>query len=486
MSGYEPVIGLEVHAQLLTKSKMFCGCNADYAGAEPNTHVCPICLGMPGVLPVINRKAVEYTITTALALNCAIAEYTKFDRKNYPYPDLMKGYQISQYDLPLSRNGYLTIERDGERKRIGITRVHLEEDTAKLSHETAPNGETFSLIDVNRSGVPLMEIVGEPDLRSADEAEAYLIKLRNLLRWIGVSSGDLELGGFRCDANVSIRPAGSEAFGTKVEIKNMNSFRAVREALTYEIARQERALEAGERIAQETRGWNEELRATVSQRSKEFAHDYRYFPEPDLPPLVPEPAWVETIRAGLPEMPDARRERFQARFGLSWEDASRLTNDRGLADFFDGAVVLGGEHRAKAIANWTLNELLRLLTKHDVDVKATRVTPGHLVELLDLIEQGAVSVATAKEVFEETFETGRAPSEIVRAKGLGRIADTGELEEIIVRVIGGNGKAVDDYHAGKAQAVSFLMGQVMRATRGKADPAVTERLIKQKLDSNPD
>jgi aspartyl-tRNA(Asn)/glutamyl-tRNA(Gln) amidotransferase subunit B len=331
---YEVIIGLEVHVQLLTKSKMFCSCSAVYAASPPNTHVCPVCLGMPGVLPVINKKAIEYTVMTALALNCTISEYSKFDRKNYPYPDLMKGYQISQYDSPVGKKGWLNVELDGQQKKLGITRVHLEEDVAKLLHRSAQWGEAYSLVDVNRSGVPLMEVVGEPDIRSAEEARQYLIKLRSILQYLGVSTGNMEDGSFRCDANISLRPVGTSEFLTKVEVKNMNSFKAVYRALEYEAQRQKQVLESGDRLVQETRGWVEEKGITVSQRSKEYAHDYRYFPEPDLPPLTFSRQWVEELHRQLPELPDARRERFITSYGLSPYDASLLTSSKSMADYF--------------------------------------------------------------------------------------------------------------------------------------------------------
>ncbi|MEE9198193.1 MAG: Asp-tRNA(Asn)/Glu-tRNA(Gln) amidotransferase subunit GatB, partial [Dehalococcoidia bacterium] len=344
---YEAVIGLEVHSQLVTRSKMFCSCSVDYQNSPPNTYVCPVCLGMPGVLPTINRKAIEYIIMTALALNCTIAENTKFDRKNYPYPDLMKGYQISQYDQPLSRDGWLTIDVDGATRKVGITRVHLEEDTAKLIHRDEPGGESYSQVDVNRSGVPLMEIVGEPDLKSPEEARLYLMKLRTILQYLGVSTGNMEEGSFRCDANVSLRPEGSDVLKDKVEVKNMNSFRAVYRALKYEVERQEQLLREGERIVQETRGWVEEKGITVSQRSKEYAHDYRYFPEPDLPPMVIDSEWVEEIRARLPELPDARRQRLISDYGLSPKDADILVNTKAMADFFEKCMAVN-ENSPKA------------------------------------------------------------------------------------------------------------------------------------------
>ena len=349
---YETIIGLEVHAQLLTRSKMFCGCSADYASTSPNTHVCPVCMGMPGVLPVINRQAVEFTMMTALALNCPVAEFTKFDRKNYPYPDLMKGYQISQYDAPIGGKGWLNIEVGGQEKKIGITRVHLEEDTAKLLHRATPGGEDYSLVDINRAGTPLMEIVGEPDIRSPEEARQYLIKLRSILRYLGVSTGNMEEGSFRCDANISLRPVGSTEFGAKVEVKNMNSFKAVYLAMDYEVKRQTKAAEEGKKLVQETRGWVEDKGKTVSQRSKEYAHDYRYFPEPDLPPLAISREWVEEVRVKLPELPEAKRNRFMTEYGLPQYDADLLTASRAMADYFEAAI--SKDISPKEISNWML------------------------------------------------------------------------------------------------------------------------------------
>lgn len=477
---YEAVIGLEVHAQLLTESKMFCTCSADYAGAAPNTHVCPICLGMPGVLPKINRTAVEYTVMTALALNCDIPEFGKFDRKNYPYPDLMKGYQISQYDMPLSRNGWMTVELDGESRKIGIIRVHLEEDTAKLLHVTDESGQSYSLVDVNRSGVPLMEIVSAPDLRSPHEARAYLVKLRAILQALGVSTGNMEEGSFRCDANVSIRPVGEEKLGTKTEVKNMNSFRSVQRALEYEIKRQAEVLDKGGRIVQETRGWVDDKGVTVGQRSKEYAHDYRYFPEPDLPPLELSREWVEGVRARLPELPDARRDRFMALHGLGRYDAVQLTSSRPTADFFERAAAL--YPHAKMVANWMQSELFRLLKDSEGDVSGSKITPEGLADLLALVDKGAINVRSGKEVFEEMFATGKTASEVVKERGLSQISDTSALETAVDEVIKANPQAVADYRAGKGNALSFLMGQVMKATRGQANPGVVNQLLRAKLD----
>src|SRR4051794_4223836 len=406
---YETVIGLEVHAQVRTQSKMFCGCSAAYFDAPPNTHVCPVCLGMPGVLPVINQAAVEATIMTALALNCEIPEASKFDRKNYFYPDLMKDYQISQYDLPFSRDGWLTIEVDGPPRQVGIERVHLEEDTARLVHRRDADGHAYSLVDVNRSGVPLMEIVGKPDLRSAAEARAYLLKLHAILQTLGISSGHLEEGAFRCDANISLRPVGTTEYGTKAEVKNMNSFRSVFRALEYEIARQTALLEEGGRVVQETRGWVDDRGVTVSQRSKEHAHDYRYFPEPDLPPVFASREWVAELRAGLPELPDARRDRYQREYGLSAYDASQLSGSPAVARYFERVVALYPQ--AKVVANWVQGELFRVLPA-EADPATTPLTAEHLAELLGLVERGVLSQALAKQVFEEAFQSGARPEAI--------------------------------------------------------------------------
>jgi len=483
---YETIIGLEVHVQLLTKSKMFCRCSADYASAPPNTHVCPVCLGMPGVLPTINKRAIEYAIMTALALNCSIPEHTRFDRKNYPYPDLMKGYQISQYDNPLSRNGWLTIEVDGKSKRIGITRVHQEEDVAKLFHRTDTAGETYSLVDVNRSGVPLMEVVSEPDIRSPEEAREYLMKLRSILQYLGVSTGNMEEGSFRCDANVSIRPAGTTKFMPKVEVKNMNSFRAVFRALAYEVERQKKLAEEGGRLVQETRGWVEEKGATVSQRSKEYAHDYRYFPEPDLPPLELSRKFVDEIRSRLPKLPEARRVEFKTQIGLSAYDTNHLTMSRAMADYFEACYKLlpaGAEveKKAKTVANWLLGEFTRLLNATNIEIKDAKVEPQHLVEMLDLIDKGTLSTKMAKEVFEDMFHSGKKASQVVQEKGLAQISTATELEAVVGQVIAANSQAVVDYKQGKETALKFLVGQVMKATKGQANPQMVNELLRRML-----
>jgi aspartyl-tRNA(Asn)/glutamyl-tRNA(Gln) amidotransferase subunit B len=487
---YETVIGLEVHVQLQTRSKMYCRCSSDYANTPPNTHVCPVCLGMPGVLPVINKQAVEYTIMTALAVNCEIPEHAKFDRKNYPYPDLMKGYQISQYDMPFSRNGWLEVEVDGARKRVGITRVHLEEDVAKLIHRQNEAGETYSLVDVNRAGVPLMEIVSEPDIRSPEEARQYLMKLRQILRYIGVSEANMEEGSFRCDANVSLRRMGATELGAKVEVKNMNSFRAVFRALSYEVERQREALEAGRTPVQETRGWVEDAGQTVSQRTKEYAHDYRYFPEPDLPPLRLDRDYVEDIRAQLPELPDAKERRFMADYGLSEYEANLLTETRTRADFFEaclsplsGATPEALKQRAKAVSNWMLGDFARLLNQAGIDVEQAKVEPRALYDMMSLIEQGAISGKSAKAVFEVMFKTGKPPAEVVRELGLTQISGEEEIAAVVDKVLAANPKAVDDYRSGKEEAAKFLVGQIMKETRGRANPGMVNDLLRQRLKS---
>jgi len=485
---YETIIGLEVHVQLNTKSKMFCRCSTDYANTPPNTHVCPVCLGMPGVLPVINRQAVEYTIMTGLALNCTISEYTKFDRKNYPYPDLMKGYQISQYDAPITTRGYLNVEVEGIKRRIGITRVHLEEDVAKLIHRPVVGSHGYSLMDVNRSGVPLMEIVGEPDIRSPEEARQYLMKLHSILQYMGVSTANMEEGSFRCDANISIRPEGSDKYFTKVEVKNMNSFRAVYRAMEYEAMRQRRAAETGERLVQETRGWVEEEGITVSQRSKEYAHDYRYFPEPDLPPLIVSRKWVDDVKARLPELPEVRRERFISEYALPAYDASLLTGTRAMADYFEACIQTGIpdntplNNRAKTLSNWLLSELSRLLNASNTTINEARITPIQLCELINLMQKGSVTGPAAKQVLEEMFKTGKSASEIVAQRGLNQITDTSELENTIERILKENPRAVADFKAGKDTALKFLVGQLMRVTKGRANPQMANQLLRKKLE----
>ena len=466
---------------------MFCSCRSDYQGADPNSLVCPVCLGMPGVLPVINKKAVEYAIATGLALNCNIATRTKFDRKNYAYPDLMKGYQISQYDMPIAYGGHLDVESDGRTRTIGITRVHMEEDVAKLTHVRNSTGETFSLVDVNRSGVPLMEIVSEPDIRSPEEARQYLTTLRSILRYIGVSTGNMEEGNFRCDANVSIRPLGSTELSTRTEVKNMNSFRSVFSALEYEVERQRRVVEDGGRVVQETRGWVEDREVTVSQRSKEHAHDYRYFPEPDLPELLPDPAWVDEIRTSLPELPAQRRDRFVNQYGLPLYDAGLLTVNRSPAEFFEEAVDgKDGEaktirRRAKRVSNWMLGEVSRLLDDGLAGIVDSPLKPAHLAQLSDLVESGDLSSSLAKTVLQKAYQTGKAPKRIVKDEGYVQISDSSVVEQSVQQAIDENPKAVQDYLGGRETASKFLVGQVMRITRGKANPAIVNNLVQQKL-----
>lgn len=481
---YETVIGLEVHCQLVTKSKMFCGCSADYSGAGPNTLVCPVCMGMPGVLPVINEQAIEYIVMTGLALNCEIAEFSKFDRKNYHYPDQMKGYQISQYDLPVCLNGWLEVEVDGQRTRLGITRVHMEEDTARLLHRVDPaTGEGYSLVDVNRSGTPLMEIVSEPDMRSAAEAREYLVRLRQILRYIGVSEANMEEGNFRCDANVSLRPEGTTAFGAKVEVKNMNSFRAVHDAILFEEKRQAQLLDSGGSIVQETRGWVDEQEITVTQRSKEDANDYRYFPEPDLPPLRLGRDYVAKLRAGLPELPEPRKKRLMA-LGLNDYESSTLTEFRARADYFQAvadALELGPERSAKLAANWVLGEVGRWSNMHGGSLDGSIVAPGRLAELIRMAEEGTITGVVAKDVFEQMASTGKSAREIVDASGLSQISGSDELLAVVQKVITADERATADYRAGKEAALKRLLGGVMRETRGRANPQLAESLLVQEL-----
>jgi aspartyl-tRNA(Asn)/glutamyl-tRNA(Gln) amidotransferase subunit B len=478
---YQTIIGLEVHAQLLTKSKMYCGCSTDYASAPPNTHVCPVCLGLPGVLPVINRQAVEYTMMTALALHCTISEFTKFDRKNYPYPDLMKGYQISQYDQPVGLKGYLNIDVDGVTKKIGITRVHLEEDVAKLQHRNS-GGEDYSLVDVNRAGCPLMEVVGEPDLQSPEEARQYLIKLRSILQYLGVSTGNMEEGSFRCDANISIRPIDSTELGAKVEVKNLNSFKAVFLAMEYEAKRQRQAVAEGKKLVQETRGWLDAEGKTVSQRSKEYAHDYRYFPEPDLPPIIISRDWVDAVRAKLPELPEARRDRFVAEYSLTLYDARLLTESKAMADYFEQSVKATKEVSAKEAANWLIGEVSRIINANSIDIEAfsSKVPPDKLAALITS-SHGAINAATAKSVLEDMYNTGKTAAEIIKERGLSQISDTSELEKIVSDVINSNVQPVADFKAGKEMALKFLVGQVMKASKGRANPQLVNEVLKRKL-----
>lgn len=481
---YELVVGMEVHSQLLTESKMFCGCSAAYQDSAPNTHTCPVCLGLPGALPVLNRKAIEYTLRVGLALNCEIATVTKWDRKNYHYPDLPKGYQISQFDMPLCRNGWIEVESEElGRRRIGIRRVHLEEDTGRLAHT-----EGKSLVDYNRSGVPLIEIVSEPDIRSAEEGRQYLQKLRTLIRYIGVGSGDLEAGAMRMEPNVSVRLPGALTFGVPVEVKNLNTFRGVKLALEYEQQRQSILLTRGAEIIRETRGWQEGRGETVSQRRKEDADDYRYFPEPDLPPLEISAALVEQVRAMMPELPDAKAERFQREFELSPYDASVLANDRPTAEWFEESVRQGAERglSAKVISNWVTGELFRLSTQRGATVPELPLSQAALLELLGLVAEGHISQNVGKSVLEKMLETGQSAAQIVEAEGLTQISDTAALATAVDEILAANPDEVQKYLSGKSAVAGFLMGQVMRATGGKANPQMIRALIIEKLDALKD
>jgi aspartyl-tRNA(Asn)/glutamyl-tRNA(Gln) amidotransferase subunit B len=483
---YETVIGLEVHTQLLTRSKMFCGCSAAYADAAPNTHVCPVCLGMPGVLPVINARAIELAARTALALHCQIPAHNKFDRKNYMYPDLPKGYQVSQYDLPLSRHGWLEFDVDGAVCRCGITRVHIEEDTGRLLHRTDASGHDYSLVDFNRSGVPLLEIVGEPDLRTAAEAGAYLRALRQTLRYIGVATGNMEEGSFRCDANVSIRPPGSQELGAKVEIKNLNSFRAVERAIAYEARRQADVLAAGGRLVQETRGWVDEQGATAAQRTKEYAHDYRYFPEPDLPPLALGEDWVAVVRAGLPELPAERRRRLHEQYGLGQADVLLLTEQRGTADYYEAVVALGGgQDRPRLAANWINNDLRTRVTDANAPITQVGLAPERLHGLLTLIEDGTITAKVAREqVLPVVLAGDEAPSTVVTRLGLGQVSDDGALRSLVRQIIADHPQPVADYCRGKEVAAKALVGPLMKATRGRANPQLANQILVEELKAH--
>lgn len=478
MAQYEAVIGLEVHVELKTRSKIFCDSTTEFGG-DPNTHVCPVCLGLPGVLPVVNKQVVEYAIRAALALNCRIAEFSKFDRKNYYYPDMPKNYQISQYDLPIAENGVLEIEVDGGVKRIGITRLHMEEDTGKLVHQGTITTTPFSLVDYNRAGVPLIEIVSEPDLRSPEEARQYLEKLKAIIQYTGVSDCKMEEGSLRCDANVSVRPVGSEKFGTKTEIKNMNSFKALQKALEYEIERQIEELEEGGRIVQETRTWDEARGVTLPMRSKEQAHDYRYFPDPDLVPLVIDRDWVEDIRLSLPELPDARRERYVREYGLPPYDAGVLTSTKELADYFEACLTV--YPNPKVVSNWVMGDLSRLLNANNIEVSRCPIRPQQLAGMLELMDKGTISGKIAKTVFEEMFSSGKDAQAIVQEKGLVQISDEGAIAAIVDEIIAKNPKSVEDYRAGKEKALGFLVGQIMKATKGKANPELANKLLKERL-----
>lgn len=485
---YEIVSGLEVHVELATKTKVWCSCSTEF-GAAPNTQTCPVCLALPGVLPVLNEQALEFAVRAALALNCEIQPYSKFDRKNYFYADNPKAYQISQYDLPFALGGWVEIEAEGQTKRIGITRIHLEEDAGKLLHAeggTVAEG-THSLVDFNRAGVPLIEIVSEPDLRSPEEASAYLKKLRTILQYTGVSDVKMEEGSMRCDVNTSVRPWGAEEFGTRTELKNLSSFRMVERGMRYEAERQWEILAHGGTVDQETRSWDEAKGVSVLLRSKEDAHDYRYFPEPDLPPVVVDAAYIEQVRATLPELPDARKTRYMQELGLSAYDAGQITGTLATAKFYDQAVEAyraknpKAADPAKTVANWLINEIFRLLNAQGLNPEELKVKPEQLADLLLLIDQGTITGKIAKTVIEEMVGTGKDPGAIVKEKGLVQIADAGELKQIALQVVRDNPKAFDDWKGGKASAAGFLMGQLMKATRGRANPELANRLIQEAL-----
>ena len=472
---YETVIGLEVHVQLKTRTKIFCGCPVGWGG-EPNSRVCPVCLGLPGVLPVLNRQVLELAVRAGLALNCEVSAFSKFDRKNYFYPDLPKAYQISQFDRPLNGPGYIDIRLEGGMKRIGITRAHLEEDAGKLVHFEK---ERCSGVDYNRTGVPLLEIVSDPDLRAPREAAEYLKTIRAIMRYIEISDCDMEKGSFRCDANVSLRLPGSKKLGVKVEIKNMNSFKGVERALDYEVERQKGMLDRGETVIQETRLYNADLQKTFSMRSKEEAHDYRYFPDPDLVPIILDDEWIEEIRGSLPELPGPRSDRFQKQYSLPEYDARVLTTERPLADYFEAAAARASDH--KVLSNWVMVELLGKLNEADLEIEESPVSPGQLAGLLSLIGEGTISGKIAKTVFAEMFAGGKDPEVIVEEKGLLQISDEGELDRIVDQVISENPSPVADVKGGKKQALGFLVGQVMKATRGKANPGLVNQLLREKL-----
>ena len=475
---YQAVIGLEVHVQLLTNTKIFCGCSTRF-GAEPNSQTCPVCLGLPGALPVLNRKVVEYAIRAGLATNCSIAPRSIFARKNYFYPDLPKGYQISQYELPICTDGHLDIVVDGETKRIGITRIHMEEDAGKLVHMDTMEAGEKSYVDLNRACTPLLEVVSEPDLRSADEAVAYLKQLHQIVVYLGICDGNMEEGSFRCDANVSLMPVGSTEFGTRAELKNINSFRFVKQAIEYEIERQAEILDEGGAVVQETRLFDPASGTTRSMRSKEEAHDYRYFPDPDLVPLVVSDDWIADIRCTLPELPEAKRQRYTKELGLPDLDAEVLSASRDIADYFDACVARYPQ--AKPVSNWVMGEVLRALKEDNREIGDCPVTPALLAGMLKLVEQGTISGKIAKTVFDEMYRTGKEPARIVEEKGLVQVSDTGAIEKIIDEVLSANPDKVDEYRDGKDKLFGFFVGQVMKASKGKANPALVNEMLLKKL-----
>ncbi|MCS6304092.1 MAG: Asp-tRNA(Asn)/Glu-tRNA(Gln) amidotransferase subunit GatB [Nitrospira sp.] len=472
---FETVIGVEVHAQLRTKSKMFCGCGTTF-GLSANSQTCPVCLGLPGSLPVINRAAVEMAVRAGLALNCTIAENNRFARKNYFYPDLPKGYQISQYESPICRHGWIEIRDGSGTKQIRVRRAHLEEDAGKNIHETGTSG---SRVDLNRAGTPLLEIVTEPDMRSADEVVAYLKGLRDILMYLDVCDGNMEEGSFRCEPNLSLRPSGQQEFGTKVELKNINSFKYVKDAIEYEIKRQAKVLNEGGKISQETRLWNIERGETAVMRSKEEAHDYRYFPDPDLVPLKLDDEWIQGFHADLPELPAVRTKRFVSDYGLPEYDATILTASKGMADYFE--VCVKQFNQPKTVSNWVMGELMRELNNSGTDISAAPVMPERLVSLLQMVDQGTISLKVAREIFPELYNSGKDPEQIVREKGLTQVSDEGALEKIIEEVLGKNPGQVAQFKEGKQQVLGFLVGQVMKASGGKANPGKVNELLKEKL-----
>ncbi len=482
MSEYEVVIGLEIHAELKTASKMFCGCDASFGG-EPNSKTCPVCLGLPGVLPVLNRKAVELAIRMAVALDSEITAHSIFHRKNYFYPDMPKNYQISQYDLPLAVGGHLDIDVGGEPFRVGITRVHMEEDTGKSLHASESgriHGAEYSLEDFNRAGVPLVEIVSEPDIRTAEQARIFMQELRSILQHLEVSDGKMEEGSLRCDANISLRPRGESEMGVKTEVKNMNSFRALYGALQYEIERQSDILSSGGKVVQETRHWDADGNATTPMRTKEYAFDYRYFPEPDLVPLEPDPEFLEEIRSARPELPQERRRRFLKDYGLPEYDANLLTSSKAMGDFFENTVRAGAP--AKAVSNWMMGELSAYLNNMNMEIESITTSPQQLAQMIQLVDKAVISGKIAKSVIEEMLKTGKDAEEIVKEQGITQISDQEELERLIAEVIRENPESADDYRGGKEKALGFLVGQVMRKTGGRANPQLVNEMLKRSLE----
>src|SRR2546427_975531 len=481
MHDYEPVIGLECHAQLLTKSKLFCSCSTKF-GEAPNANTCPVCLGLPGALPVLNRTAVTMAVKAAVGLNCKVRTESQWARKNYFYPDLPKGYQISQYDRPLAQQGFIEIKIEGKQKKVGVQRVHMEEDAGKSLHEGFPDSGRYTYLDFNRSGVPLIEIVTDPDIRSSAEAYDYLARLKQILEYLDVCDGNMEEGSLRCDANVSVRKIGEQKFGTRTELKNINSFRFVQKAIDYEVNRQIEVIEGGGRVVQETRLWNSVEERTVSMRSKEEAHDYRYFPDPDLPLLVLDREWIGTIERSMPELPEARRRRFIEEYALSEYDAGVLTTTRALADFFEETAKLSGQ--AKTAANWIMGDLLRFYKDTNVDLKdlsGSRVTPRMLADMISLVDKGTISGKIAKTVMEEMYKSGKDPLQIIEEKGLLQISNTAEIEKIVNQVLEENPKPVEQYRLGKTGNFGFFVGQVMKVTGGRANPQTVNEILKKRL-----